>query len=188
MSKQSNTLDKKSRRQLDTIKAEALSSSDMINKTRVDNIVNYEDLKYVDNLLPLFKDDALIIIYLQTESFGHWCCLNILPDNNIEFFDPYGFFPDAELEFSRESDNQVKGEKLLTKLLAKLSSKYKVSYNHHKFQKQAPAVNTCGKHCILRSNLNNLSLAQYKKQLDDWLKRMPALKDYDDLVSLLTLD
>lgn len=114
-------------------------------------LVNY---KNIDNVL--YPHDSAIILYETKKHYGHWCCI-IKRKNNIEFFDPYGIFPDEQLYFVNPNfriiNNMRKG--YLSYLLNK--SKYKLEYNNYKLQCPNPEIATCGRwvgYRILNKNIN----------------------------------
>lgn len=80
---------------------------------------------------------------------GHWC--GMLIDNfhkNIYFFDPYGGFPDDQLNkiqmWYRKKTHQ-QGRDIGKFLADALTSGYKIFYNEHKLQKMQDGNNTCGR-------------------------------------------
>ena len=141
------------------------------------------DYKSIDDLLKPY--DCVVILYMhnkiQNGYYGHWCCIFRIDDKNIEFFDPYGIFPDDELDynistyFRKESGLEYP---LLTYLLFYTGSKYKLSYNEYVFQ--GKNVSTCGRHCAVRLLNKHLSLKEYKKKMDSFKQ------NYDIIVTIMT--
>ena len=132
------------------------------------------------------NNGSVIIMYLQSDEYGHYCCLNKISDKEVEFFDPYGLFPDKQLKFSDYNVNKKhkQNHTYLSWLLYK--SPYKLSFNHYKFQTKTPPTQTCGWHCALRIKHKNLSLKEYKNMMDDGVKKLKNLglknANYDDFV------
>jgi hypothetical protein len=143
--------------------SKALSNYDIIDKLKKKgirtNIIKYEDLDNVKNIEDCLIDDNCIIMYQTTRAdYGHWTCLIRTTYNGkpvLELFDPYGMVIDDELNYSDYLD----GERKLTKLLYK--SGKDISYNHHKFQKMADDVATCGCWVIMRILNKKLDLEQF---------------------------
>ena len=147
--------------------------------------VTYPELnnvKDIDDILN--KHGSVLILYLQSPTFGHWCVLNKINDKLIEFFDPYGYFVDNPLKYNDKARNMMLKQKApyLSKLLIK--SKYDLSYNEHPFQTKKYDINTCGRHCGLRIKYKSVTLNNYKKMFD-------SVKKYgtpDEIVTVLTYD
>jgi hypothetical protein len=136
------------------------------------NIVCYSDMhKYhsIDELLNPY--DCCIILYNKTSNCGHWCAL-IKRNNLLEFFDPYGLYPDEELKYIK------KYEPYLSYLM--IDSPYKLSYNQYKFQKFKKDINTCGRWCYLRIQFKDWSLDKFNKYF--------TKKDNDKFATFLTYD
>lgn len=123
------------------------------------NLVSYTEMhKYrsLDELLGEYG--ACIVLYETKKNYGHWCCIFKVTNELLEFFDPYGIFPDQELKFIKK-DFQIasrQNEPYLCKLM--LESPYVLSYNHFRFQKYKKGVNSCGRWCGLRIIFRNLPL------------------------------
>ena len=138
------------------------------------------------------NNGSVLIMYMQSENYGHYCCLNKISEREVEFFDPYGLYPDKEFKFSNYNINKKmkQDHTYLSYLLYK--SPFKLSYNHYKFQQKAPPVQTCGWHCIMRVKHKNLSLKQYKKFMDDGVNQLKSLNlkkpNYDDYVVVSLYD
>ncbi len=144
------------------------------------NLVIYHDLhKYsnVDEILEPFG--ACFILFESKPRYGHWCLLFKVNENMVEFFNPYGGFPDDSLDsisksFKRQS-NQDKP--YLSRLL--LNSRYILSYNEYDFQKRENNIKTCGRWCSVRLVCRNLTLNQFAKLFKN--------NNGDDMVTLLTM-
>ena len=130
------------------------------------NILTYPELtKYDDIDSAMGKYKALVLLYLSKQNYGHWICVFQRNNNTIEFFDPYGFFPDDELQFIPEHFREVSGQKYphLTYLLAKCKYQ-KIEYNNTRLQKLENNVNTCGRWCVVRLMLRNISIEKFVKK------------------------
>lgn len=144
------------------------------------NLVTYPEIykyKTLDQLLGQYE--AVVILYEWKDNFGHWIALFKTKPDEIEFFDPYNYMPDAEFsfipkEFIRQHYPDIK---YLSKLM--YNSGYKIIYNHYPLQSKNPNIATCGKWISERLRHRNLSLSQFAKAFK-------PLKGYsrDDLVSL----
>ena len=151
-------------------------------------LYNYDSLEHLLHM----NDGSVIIMCMQSNNYGHYCCLNKIADNEVQFHDPYGLYPDKQFKFSDYDVNRKmkQNHTYLSWLLYK--SPYKLSYNHHKFQQKAKPVQTCGWHCIHRIRNKNLSLEQYKKLMNDEVNKIKKLgiKDanYDDYVCVSLYD
>jgi hypothetical protein len=163
----------------------ALSNMDLIEMLNGKaKVVIYPDLikyKNIDQVLGPYG--ACFLLFEAKPRYGHWCCL-FKTGNKIEFFNPYGGFPDDSLNYIplhfRKKTNQF--YPLLSLLLIK--SPYELFYNQYKFQRHNKDVKTCGRHCVVRVLSRDLSLNKYKKMLD-YLSKKSGL-DYDGVVTLIT--
>lgn len=128
------------------------------------NLLTYPELskkRSIDQVLG--KYGACIILYETKKDYGHWCCVFKLNNSTLEFFDPYGKKVDEQLKWIDNNFRKYNNEWYphLSALL--LKSKYKLTYNNHKFQKFARDVNTCGRWVGLRLKFRHLSLNEFKK-------------------------
>jgi len=147
----------------------SLSESDI--KTMLNgqcNVLTYPELVNYDNINDAMgPHGALILLYMTKQNYGHWVCAFKRNNNAIEFFDSYGFFPDDELklipEYFRKVSNQLYPH--LTYLL--LKSKNKIEYNNVQLQKLKKDVNTCGRWCIVRIMLRNLTINEFVRKFQD---------------------
>jgi len=147
------------------------------------NIVMYSDLWRYNSIDELVKPHgAAFILYQQRPTYGHWCAVT-KNKNLISFFDPYGVYPDAQLEWTKPAMR----EKLnmdypyLSDLLAHSPSHYKLEWNKHQYQKYSKDVASCGRWCALFIAFKDLGLTEFAKLFD------LNVKDNDDIVTLLTM-
>lgn len=165
----------------------ALSDSEVLqlvkNKANIilyPNLVKYDN---VDQILDLYG--ACFILFESRPNYGHWCCLFKVNNDTLEFFNPYGGYPDDSLEFInnefRFQSNQA--FPYLSYLL--LKSNYNLTYNEHKFQQKKEGINTCGRWSALRIICRNMSLKQFNKFIENLSKKLKLNKD--EIVTLLTI-
>lgn len=144
---------------------------------------NLHEYKTIDDVLGPYR--AAIILFMAKPRYGHWCLLFQLDANTIEFFNPYGGFPDHSLEYIpmefRKKSNQV--HTILSKLM--LNSPYELTYNEFAFQKQSKNIKTCGRWCIVRLCNKDLDLYQFRDYINNLSKYLKI--NGDELVTLLTL-
>lgn len=142
------------------------------------DLVNYSNIDEV-----LGENEACVLLFEAKPNYGHWTCLH-KRDGDIEFFNPYGGYPDDSLEYIpmhfREVSNQL--EPYLSMLM--YDSPYKLSFNEHKFQHKGSDIKTCGRHCAMRLIYRNLDLAEYTQLMKD-LTRNSGLTT-DEVVSYVT--
>lgn len=126
-------------------------------------IMKYDGLKHYRTLPTL----PLIILYETKPDFGHWVCLVETPEG-IEHFDSYGILPDNELKWVpgwlKESTGQDM-KRVLKMLWDKGKTGKKINYNAHKFQGED--TSTCGRWCLLRIALSQLSNNDFYKAVKD---------------------
>jgi hypothetical protein len=137
-------------------------------------LVVYEELynfKTLDELLRPWGSVILLYEYKRNDngSYGHYVCLNVVPDEKggttVEHFDSLGYKPDEELfkigippEFAKRTSQD---KQYLLMLL--INSNRNISYNEHKFQKDSPSINTCGRWCGVRIFLKNKTLEEFAR-------------------------
>lgn len=154
-------------------------------------ILVYSDLAKFNTLdEALGEHAAVFLLYESRPDYGHWTTLFRLvnPDgtlsNTVEFFDPYGTFPDCELEWIPKHFREISGQMYpqLTWLL--YHSPYDLTYNEHKFQKHGDGINTCGRWSALRLAFREMPLDKFW----NFVKTTSKSNDLspDDLVSILT--
>ena len=122
------------------------------------SIIPYHDLVNYNNIDDLLGENKeVIILYESSHNVGHFVSLFIQPDNNknIEFFDPYGFYPDTELKFATYNHNAY-----LTDLLQ--HSSYNLIYNNKRLQKWSSDTNTCGRWSALRLRFKHIPLVKFQ--------------------------
>lgn len=146
------------------------------------NLVTYPEIanyKTLDKLLG--KHRSCIILYLQTLTYGHWCCIFEREDEPglINFYDPYGYFPDDELNFNKKEKNrELKQEKpYLSMLMLKEKDRYTFTYNKYPLQSKTKNNNICGRAVGLRINFKDISDKEFYDLLtknkcytkDEWI-------------------
>jgi hypothetical protein len=159
------------------------------------NIILYPDLWQVDSIDDILNPYGACIIFFESDikdnaRFGHWCLLFKLDDHHLEFFNPYGGYPDDSLKYIPDDlKHSTHQDKPYLSLLL-LRSPYDLSYNEYKFQHEAKNIMTCGRHVACRLNNRDLSLEEYHKMLitclDQLNKKLNKKLNFDDLVSILT--
>lgn len=128
-------------------------------------IIRYSDLKNynsIDELLTPYN--KVVLLYLTKPNYGHWCCL-FLENNILEFFDPYGFKIDKQLEFIDDNFRKKSNQDYpyLSRLL--LNSPYKLTYNDKKLQENDKDVSSCGRHCCIRLIMSHIPIKKYQEML-----------------------
>jgi hypothetical protein len=143
---------------------------------------NLHKYKSIDDILNPFG--SCIILFEAKPKYGHWCALFKLDENTIEFFNPYGGYPDESLSHIDDIFRIISNQfyPYLSSLM--YNSKYNLTYNEHQFQKKDMNIKTCGRHCVVRLILKDLSLDNYFNLLNKMCNKIN--KNYDELVSILT--
>lgn len=164
------------------IEAYALSDGDIQSYLPDVKIYMYSDLgnyRTIEDILPN-RDSYVIVLYQDSENTGHWTCM-LRQDNIVEFFDPYGKYPDTQL---RWVDNDIREDLGITdKFISNLfnNSKLKIVYNTAPYQHESNKVNTCGRHVVYRLLNRNLKLKDYHKYFKEETKIYGC--NYDCVVS-----
>lgn len=130
------------------------------------HIFTYPYLKSVKDIDEVFDPygRALMLYLTENKNTGHWVAL-IRHKDHIEFFDPYGERPDAELNWIGKGKRAELDQErpLLSKLLREKG--LPVVFNKHKFQDEDADVATCGRHSVVRLLFKDLSLPDYAKMI-----------------------
>ena len=149
------------------------------------NIVLYPKLyrfKNIDQILEPYE--AFVLLFEAKPKYGHWTCIFKVNNNTLEFFNPYGGWPDDSLSYIsthfREKTHQ--DHTYLSELL--LNSNYQLTYNQYKFQEAEDDIKTCGRHCVMRLIYRHLTLDQYYSFLVKCSKILNM--NFDELVTLFT--
>jgi hypothetical protein len=165
----------------------ALSNGDIMRllngKVNIELYPNLYKYSNLDELLGPYG--ACVLLFEAKPKYGHWVCIFKQNSDLIEFFNPYGGFPDDSLlyinrQFRKESRQEYP---ILSQLL--LDCPYELSYNEFQFQRKNKNVKTCGRHCVVRLMFRNLNLYEYKDLLDQLRKKYHT--DYDGVVTYLTI-
>lgn len=132
------------------------------------DLINYSSL---DELLHPYG--CVVILYMQKKIkngfYGHWCCIFKINDNEVEFFDPIGVWIDSEIDGRLESSFRKENNleyPLLSYLIYYTGLKYKLYYNHIRFQNRN--TSTCGRHCVIRLRNRNMKLEDYEDYIFSW--------------------
>jgi hypothetical protein len=161
------------------------------------NIVLYPELWKINRIDEILDPYGAAIIFFESDMrngsrFGHWCLLFELPDGSLEFFNPYGGYPDDSLKYIPQEIKQSTHQDKPYLSILLLKSSRQLTYNEHKFQHDGDSIMTCGRHVACRLNNRDLSLEDYHRMLvyglDQLRKKLCKNKtlNFDDMVSILT--
>lgn len=163
----------------------SLSNYDLINmldgKANVviyPNLINYQSIDDV-----LGPHNACFLLFETKPKYGHWVCL-FRRGNEIEFFNPYGGYPDDSLQSIPLHYREISGQVIPLLSLLLLNSPYELVYNEFKFQQHNKNIKTCGRWSIARLLLRDLNIYEFKNFIDK-LKMENGLTG-DKVVTLLT--
>lgn len=145
----------------------------------------YAELKTittVDELLKGANGNALntafvlfdIIADGQIAPVGHWAAI-MRSDHGVSYYDPYGLALGQDLELSGEAP-----------YLQDILGGQTLDQNHFRDQNFKDELNTCGRHCVVRSIFWFMTNAQYQDLVIAPLRRTKMVKDPDAMVSLMT--
>ena len=165
-------------------KGKGISLSDLDVLNLVDNkakVLLYKELSKFNTLDELLEPYGSVFILYETKpNYGHWTCLWRRNSNTINFFDPYGIFPDEELYWNDEYTRKYLDQNIPFLSYLLINSPYKnLEFNDHDYQHESTNINTCGRWCALRILLRNWSPEQFEKVFG-------YVKNPDDLVTLIT--
>ena len=137
--------------------SDRLSADQLVEAVPGSAFFRYPDLRKfssIDQVLSQSSIQVVFLLYLvENENSGHFCCLFRRPDSVIEFFDPYGMCCDSELSYVQAGLRKSLGEDapVLLSLLVKGSQTESWTWNSWDLQRHDPAVQDCGRWCILRA-------------------------------------
>lgn len=147
-------------------------------------IINGDINKYnnIDKILPR-NPDCAILLFRNSHNKGHWVLLSKY-NNNIEYFDPYGYDISHPIHWIDEDKKRELNEyDHLTDLLNQ--SNYNVIVSKYAYQNRHNLdIATCGRWCILRALtiLNKLLPLKDFQEILKTLKKRSKLS-YDVIVS-----
>lgn len=150
------------------------------------NIVLYPNLYKYNNIDELLQPyGAFVLLFEAKPKYGHWTCVFKVDNRTLEFFNPYGGFPDDALERIPQDFSLVSNQNhtYLSKLF--IESPYNLTYNQYPFQKEEEDIRTCGRHCVVRLLCRQMTLDGYyvfMRQLSQILNM-----DFDEIVTILTM-
>lgn len=150
---------------IERLEAVALSDADlkrMLGKHASNTkIIQYEQLKKYNDMSQLLPNETdCCIVLLQIEKpgaspVGHWITL-LNHGTHYEHFDSYGLDPDEELAITHEHSH-------LTDIIK--NTKKRVESSSYKLQAKREAVNTCGRHAVVRVLHRELEKPEYTSML-----------------------
>jgi len=150
---------------IERLEAVALSDSDlarMLGKEKArTKILQYDALgKYetFDQLMPGERDCCIVLLQIEkpgASPVGHWITL-LNHGSHFEHFDSYGLDPDEELAITHENRHITDMIKRSTK---------RVESSSYKLQAKREAVNTCGRHAVVRVLHSELEKKEYTNML-----------------------
>lgn len=150
------------------------------------NLILYTDLHKYDSIDDILEPyGACILLFEAKPKYGHWCCLFKRNEKMIEFFNPYGGYPDDSLKFIPMRFRLVSNQFYPHLSWLMINSPYELSYNEYKFQKHGSDIKTCGRWCAIRLIFRYFSLNDFH-ELITYLTKKFNMKS-DELVTLLTM-
>jgi hypothetical protein len=169
------------------VKAYSLSNDDIQAILDPDTkILSYPDFGTMETVDEAFDElgRCVFLFLTQSPTVGHWMCM-FKRKGHVEYFDSYGGKPDSQRNWLSKEKLQELGEEepLLTELLKR--SGYPVFYNTYPYQKDRDDINTCGRWCVARLILKDLSNLQFYNAVRQDMKEK-GLKSMDDWVSVFT--
>lgn len=130
-------------------------------RVRDTKLMEYDELKQFSRLSDVFGDNKAVIILMEIEGpnapkVGHW--ISILDQgDHYEHFDSYGLSADEELSLTHE-------EPFLATLLHEAGKR--VEDSGTRYQSIREHVNTCGRWVVARIRMQDLTLRDFKKLMD----------------------
>ena len=155
-------------------------------KVRVITYDEFKKYKTLDDALG--KYNAVVILYMSSDNYGHYCLIwkNEDEPNTLYFFDPYGTKIDAQLDEISPDVNKLmgQGKKWLSELILKDKKIKNIDYNDIPYQQLKDNIATCGRHCAVRLLARDLSSKQYEKLMKNTKKRTGY--SFDEIVTIIS--
>ena len=133
------------------------------------------------NLNQLFGQYNYVILFLQLEdaNCGHWICFFINSDDELHYFDSYGYSP---LKIIATLKNKWGQNLNLLNLIKKSRFRNKFFYNSFDYQSDTSSV--CGRYCCVIVILNMMRKSFNCVSFNQYMKRMKKLtnKSFDFIV------
>jgi len=147
-------------------------------------VMSYTELQKYETIDDLLNPHgAVVLLYESKKNYGHWVGLFKYGRKEIQFFDPYGFDVDEELNIGKPYYTRHNNDENIPHLTYLLkNSNYKVTHNYTRLQKFDSDVNTCGRHVACRLRFRETPLPEY-------IELLTKNKCYDPdwYVSILTI-
>jgi hypothetical protein len=132
-------------------------------------VIRYSEIRKYNTIKELLSPyNRVVILYETSSGYGHWVGLFINGDNQIEFFDPYGYFIDDQFNFidpSMRGNNSGQDKRYLSMLLLKAPPNISIVYNKKPIQSHKNGINSCGRHVIARMLFGDIPLKEYQSFL-----------------------
>jgi hypothetical protein len=146
--------------------ARSLSDTDikrfLKNKTK---IIQYKELSKYNNIDDLlYPYGHVILLYMTGHNYGHWTLIMRRGQNEIHFFDSYGYKPDEEFNFIDNEFRAVSNQIYKKIVFMLLNSPYNITYNEYKLQSKSTKkqqISTCGRWCLGRLINGHLDERQF---------------------------
>lgn len=141
-------------------------------------IMTYRTLMDCNDLEEVLGEHgAVIILYETRPNYGHWCCMYSAAPGLIEFFDPYGFPPDSQLQYCKGMNVYPVLEDMFKR------AGVRCHWSSAKFQKESDSVSTCGRWCSLRIALREINPKAFEEMFLSKRNKLPP----DTYATLLTM-
>jgi len=151
--------------------ARSLSDTDikrfLKNKTK---IIQYKELSKYNNIDDLlYPYGHVILLYMTGHNYGHWTLIMRRGQNEIHFFDSYGYKPDEEFNFIDNEFRAVSNQIYKKIVFMLLNSPYNITYNEYKLQSKSTKkqqISTCGRWCLgrlINGHLDEHQFAEFFK-------------------------
>lgn len=146
-------------------------------------IALYENVAHADDIEDVMGGESASALMYEFHKDaqnirGHWTAL-LDHGSHLEFFDPGGFAPDAELQYASAAVKAAahEGQPYLVNLIR--ASGKPLVYNHRPLQASVVTLSTCGRHVAVR-------LAHAHQTLDAYTQWLEAQGNPDDVVVRIT--
>jgi len=155
---------------LEQVTGQSTTATDLNNKLQSKlPTVYYPHLQDYHDIDQIFGNhDSFLLMYMKSPDFGHWVLVSKSKQNplTLEYFDPFGKPIDHYLqEFAYDCGAQYPGSDYLIRLM-KQSRYTKLLENRTDLQLDDPAIQTCGKWCLLRHLLLFVPMCKFDQFFD----------------------
>jgi hypothetical protein len=146
-------------------------------------LITHRMFSKIKKLESLMIYPAILVLYEKVDHLGHWVCIIFHKKRKvIEFFDPYGLFPDTEQIF-------ISKDMWISSFIARLffnfittNPDWKIEYNSERLQRIFPGIGTCGRWVGVRLRYRDIPLEEFVEYFRDKQNKDKIIVEFSDFL------